>query len=87
MKKLLLIPVLALGLVGCEWDTKSTVDQPPAPGTPTKEQANALAKQAETQTAAQKRMLELQLDVTKRCVDRGWVPVFINQNVDCKKPQ
>ena len=84
MRTLLLTIALSLSL-GC--NTLKDKAELPAPGTPTKEQAQAMAEQAKAQGAYQNRMMEMQLDVTKKCVERGWVPVLTNGNVDCKNPK
>lgn len=41
--------------------------------------------QADVQSLSQKRLQDLQLAVVKACVDHGGIPIFANNNVDCKK--
>jgi hypothetical protein len=44
----------------------------------------ALKAQSEIQVEQQKRLAAIQMEIIKRCADRGDIPVFTNGNVDCK---
>lgn len=49
-------------------------------------QAQAVANKslADSQTAYQKRLQDLQMEVIKQCVGKGNLPVVSNGNVDCR---
>lgn len=85
-KKLLLLGLLSLALVGCDQlKTGEPTGRPPTPDAMNLAQAKAAEAQANLQIENQKRLTAIQLSVADTCVKKGWVPVFINGNVDCKK--
>lgn len=49
-------------------------------------QAQAVANKslADSQTAYQKRLQDLQMEVIKQCVGKGNLPIVSNGNVDCR---
>lgn len=49
-----------------------------------KAQADREAKSLEAQTALQKRIEDLQIEVLRQCVAQGNIPLFLGGNVDCK---
>lgn len=75
-----LIIALAVALTGCDSLAKTAVPEPSA----RLAELQAVKAQAEAQAELQKRLATIQLDVIKRCADRGDVPVVIGGNVDCK---
>lgn len=49
-----------------------------------KANAEAQTKSNEVLLEIQKRITTVQMDVSKRCADLGGIPIYANQNVDCK---
>jgi len=75
----------ALTMGGCDFGDSTPART--APCASEKATAEAQIKASEVQLEAQKRITTIQLDVAKRCADRGWIPVYINQNVGCNAPK
>lgn len=49
----------------------------------TKANAEAQKSSNDLQIAMQSRVMTLQMDIAKKCFDRGGLPAYINQNVAC----
>lgn len=80
----ILLFAVALISVGCDLGG-------PAPMTANLAPSDAIAKANfdaqvsgnQVQLAIQQRITTVQMDVAKRCADRGNIPVYVNQNVLC----
>ena len=88
MKRILLIAASAALLTGCSWIADKSKDAPAKPEAETARFERArmefMKARAEAETAAQMRLQAIQLEVVKRCADKGNIPVLVNGNVDCK---
>ncbi len=76
--RLTVIAVVGLALAGCD------IKKPESLNPERNAQAQAASKMGDVQIENAKRVLALQLDVAKRCNDRGMIPILMNGNVDCK---
>lgn len=78
---------LTVALTGCDSLVKTPTPEPSprlAELQAVKAQAEAQVEMQKAQVEMQKRLVAIQLDVIKRCADRGGIPVIFNGNVDCK---
>lgn len=84
MKTKAVVCALALILSGCVTPKASTLSDETIKNMAIKAQQEAQAKIAEMQVEQQKAFNLLQLDVAKRCTEKGNIPIFTSGNVDCK---
>jgi hypothetical protein len=88
MMKMLCMVVMLAALAGCDAidDKKksSVVKGEDLQNLALAAQGKAQEAMANGQVEHQKLVVQIELDVARKCVDHGNIPIFVNGNVDCK---